>query len=76
MYGSWGSGKTEMIRALDENLQNQKYATLIFDAWKYRKEEHIIFPVISALAEEYKKEKTDGIKASSKRIIKTASFFY
>jgi len=68
LYGSWGSGKTEMIKALDEDLKNSDSLTLIFDAWKYRYECNLILPFICALQREHL-SKIEDAKDSAKKVV-------
>lgn len=51
LYGPWGSGKTEMIKALAEDLEKGSCLTLIFDAWKYRHEKSLVLPLMCSLEE-------------------------
>ncbi len=72
LYGSWGSGKTEMIKALEEDLRNDDCLTLIFDAWKYRYECNLILPLICALQREHL-SKFEDVKDSAKKIVTSAA---
>ena len=72
LYGKWGSGKTEMIKAIEEELKDKEYITLIFDAWKYRKEKNIILPIICALEKKYSDDKKI-IKQSAKKVLIASS---
>lgn len=70
LYGAWGSGKTEMIKGLAEDLGNELYLTLIFDAWKYRYECNLVLPLICALEREYLP--ADKTKDSARKVITSA----
>lgn len=72
LYGSWGSGKSEMIKALAEDLKGDEYLTLIFDAWKYRHEQNLALPLICALQREHL-SKLEEAKDSAKKIITRAA---
>ncbi|MDO8748499.1 MAG: P-loop NTPase fold protein [Candidatus Omnitrophota bacterium] len=72
LYGSWGSGKTEMIKALEEDLKTSDCLTLIFDAWKYRYECNLILPLICALQREHL-SKIEDAKDSAKKIVTSAA---
>ena len=39
IFGSWGSGKTTLMRMVEEQLGPNKFVLIRFDAWKYYKEE-------------------------------------
>ncbi|OGF45171.1 MAG: hypothetical protein A2231_10125 [Candidatus Firestonebacteria bacterium RIFOXYA2_FULL_40_8] len=74
LYGTWGSGKTEMIKAISQEITEEtdsKYLTLIFDAWKYRNESNIILPLICALERKYPSE--GKVKESAKKILFSAA---
>ena len=40
IYGSWGTGKSCLMKTIQENLSKEKFDTLWFDTWKYEKEPH------------------------------------
>lgn len=68
LFGPWGSGKTEMIKALEEDFLNDDFLTLIFDAWKYRYECNLILPLICALQRKHL-SKIEDVKDSAKKIV-------
>ncbi len=72
LCGPWGSGKTEMIKALDQDLRDDGCLTLIFDAWKYRHERNLVLPLICALERRHS-SKTDQIRASAKKVVTSAA---
>ena len=39
IFGGWGSGKTSLMTMVQEQLPEDRFLTLWFDAWKYDKEE-------------------------------------
>lgn len=73
LYGQWGTGKTEMIKALSEELDKQHFITLIFDAWKYRNDNNLIFPIMCSLENEHLKGRVIQ-KTSAKKIIGSAAY--
>ena len=54
IYGAWGSGKTTVLRALQERFAPSDDANpdapltlpILFNAWRYEKEEHLIVPLL------------------------------
>jgi len=48
IFGGWGSGKTTLMRAI-ENQLNDKIVSVWFNAWRYEKEEHLIIPLLDTL---------------------------
>lgn len=81
LYGQWGTGKTEIINAVIDDLENiskekgseEEYLTLYFDAWEYRKEDNI---AIALLAKMYNKFKDigDDIGGDVVNVLKTLSY--
>jgi predicted KAP-like P-loop ATPase len=39
LYGKWGSGKTSIIKLLDEELKTKYFFTSYFNPWRYKSEE-------------------------------------
>jgi hypothetical protein len=60
LYGQWGSGKTEMIKALAEDLEKDSCLTLIFDAWKYRHEKNLVLPLMCSLEDKFSVKDSDA----------------
>jgi ABC-type phosphonate transport system ATPase subunit len=53
IFGTWGSGKTTLMRAIEDRLKPQSdIVTVWFTAWRYEKEEHLIVPLLDVLREE------------------------
>ncbi len=53
IFGTWGSGKTTLMRAMESRLRRQgDIVTVWFTAWRYEKEEHLIVPLLDVLREE------------------------
>jgi len=42
LYGKWGSGKTSIIKLLDEELQTKYFFTAYFNPWRYRSEDILL----------------------------------
>lgn len=38
LYGKWGSGKTSIIKLLDEELKEKYFFTSYFNPWRYKSE--------------------------------------
>ncbi len=59
VFGTWGSGKTSLMRMVRKNLP-EKFTTVWFDAWKYDKEESLwralLLNVLSTLKETVSKQ--------------------
>jgi hypothetical protein len=52
IFGSWGSGKTTLMRAISEKLRGREdVVTVWFNAWRYEREPHLIVPLLDVLRE-------------------------
>lgn len=54
IHGEWGSGKTSIMKTLEKNLDERKYAILFFEAWKYEYSNPSL-GLIAEIAEKYAK---------------------
>jgi KAP family P-loop domain len=48
VFGGWGSGKTTLMLAIKDQLDDQ-IVSVWFNAWRYEKEEHLIIPLLDVL---------------------------
>jgi hypothetical protein len=51
LFGGWGSGKTTLMQAIDDELRARGVICVRFSAWRYEKEEHLIVPLLDAIRE-------------------------
>ncbi len=52
IFGSWGSGKTTLMRAIERHLASlDDVVTVWFTAWRYEREPHLIVPLLDVLRE-------------------------
>jgi energy-coupling factor transporter ATP-binding protein EcfA2 len=52
IFGSWGSGKTTLMRAIRERLRKREdVVTVWFNAWRYEREPHLVVPLLDVLRE-------------------------
>jgi energy-coupling factor transporter ATP-binding protein EcfA2 len=52
IFGSWGSGKTTLMRAINRILAaDDSVVTVWFTAWRYEKDPHLIVPLLDVLRE-------------------------
>jgi hypothetical protein len=52
IFGSWGSGKTTLMQAVQSRLKNDSQVICVdFSAWRYEKEENLIVPLIDTIRE-------------------------
>ena len=64
IFGTWGSGKTTLMRAIEDRLKPQSdIVTVWFTAWRYEKEEHLIVPLLDVLREELERRAVEEAAA-------------
>ena len=51
IFGSWGSGKTTLMRAIEAQLDQKQTICVQFSAWRYEKEPQLIVPLLDAVRE-------------------------
>lgn len=50
IYGSWGSGKSSLLNAIDRRFDGDEVVIAVkFDAWRYERAEHIAVPLLHAV---------------------------
>jgi KAP family P-loop domain len=60
IFGSWGSGKTTLMRAIQKRLgSEQNVVPVWFAAWRYEKDPNLILPLLDVLRESLERE-SDG----------------
>ncbi|MCE5322913.1 hypothetical protein LLG46_06320 [bacterium] len=70
VHGEWGYGKTTLLKLtkalIDEH--HQDVVTVWFNAWQFEREEHPLFPLVAAIADEIEKkvDKNESLEALSK----------
>lgn len=70
LYGNWGSGKTTLINSIKKEIDKEIYYPVIFNAWRYEKDENLTYSLFDFLLDEL--EVGDKNK---KKIRKFASIF-
>ena len=75
LFGGWGSGKTTLMHAIQQQLPAQETASVWFSAWRYEKEEHLIVPLLDVIREAVidwgTRCKTAKAKSAAKRLATT-----
>lgn len=51
IFGSWGSGKTTLMRTIEAQLDKTRTICVQFSAWRYEKEPHLIVPLLDSVRE-------------------------
>ncbi|HZY36785.1 MAG TPA: P-loop NTPase fold protein [Mucilaginibacter sp.] len=60
LYGEWGSGKTSLMKHIEQNINKDIYKTIFFHAWEHEKDENLALSLCDAL--------TDNIDSNSQAI--------
>jgi ABC-type dipeptide/oligopeptide/nickel transport system ATPase component len=51
IFGGWGSGKTTLMNAIEDQLDKDQIITAQFNAWRYEKEQDLIVPLLDVIRE-------------------------
>lgn len=74
IFGSWGSGKTTLMRAIERQLAAEPDVVPVwFNVWRYEREKHLIVPLLDTLRDalvQWSSGKSTDIASAA---IKTAS---
>lgn len=54
LYGNWGSGKTTLIHSIEKQINKDFYKPVIFNAWRYEKDENLAYSLFEFLLDELK----------------------
>ncbi|MBE3128430.1 MAG: AAA family ATPase, partial [Actinobacteria bacterium] len=54
LYGNWGSGKTTLIHSIEKHINKDFYKPVIFNAWRYEKDENLAYSLFEFLLDELK----------------------
>lgn len=54
LYGNWGSGKTTLIHSIEKQINKDFYKPVIFNAWRYEKDENLACSLFEFLLDELK----------------------
>ena len=71
VYGAWGSGKSTLIKMLDEYLGETEpdgFVRVHFNPWVHRQEEGLLIPLLHALHDTLAQDRKERFKESAKRI--------
>ena len=51
VFGTWGTGKTTLMRAVKNALPRENVVSVEFNAWRYEKEPHLVVPLLDVVRE-------------------------
>ena len=55
LYGGWGSGKTSLIKYLQEKLDGPNFSTIYFETWKYEKDDNLALSLVDVIIDKVDK---------------------
>lgn len=71
IFGTWGSGKTSLLRLLDTKLKKghkDKFVRVWFNPWIHRSEPNLLVPLLHALHDTLDQQLGNRFKESAKKI--------
>lgn len=73
LYGEWGSGKSSIFKTLKKVMETeQNYVPLIFETWKYEKDDNLAFSLLEFILSNI--SKITGSKEEMKNILKNKTW--
>lgn len=69
IYGSWGSGKSCLMKTIYNNLNSEKFDVMWFDTWKYEKDDNLAFSLFKYIG---KDNFFDKIKKNGSNVLNNA----
>jgi hypothetical protein len=66
IFGSWGSGKTTLMRMIENELQKGQFVLIRFDAWKYYKEDSLWRALLLRVLDALRPDRDEGIGTGRK----------
>ncbi len=68
IYGSWGIGKSCLMKTIESNLHENEFETVWFDTWKYEKDDNLPYSLLKFMT---KNKKINKLKKNEKNILET-----
>ncbi len=72
LYGDWGSGKTSLMKYIEQNIDKTIYKSVFFHAWEHEKDENLALSLCDALTEALPKTTNTEIIAAAKAFMRGA----
>ena len=69
LYGEWGSGKSSIIKTVKIELNKNQFKPVMFESWKYEKDDNLTFSIFEAVADSIIEDK-EAIKKIMKEVLK------
>lgn len=75
LYGSWGSGKTSLMRYLEDKIDKGIYFPIFFEAWEHEKDDNLALSLCDALVDQLANDKVGIITKFKKNAISVLKGF-
>jgi energy-coupling factor transporter ATP-binding protein EcfA2 len=69
LYGPWGTGKTTLMKFLEDNLERRSFKTLFFEPWKHERDDNLTFSLLTLFSDAL--IDVDGQKEHTSEKVKT-----
>lgn len=46
IYGPWGSGKSSLMKTIENNINSKKFETIWYDTWKYETDDNVPYSLL------------------------------
>ena len=66
IYGSWGIGKSCLMKTIQSNLPENEFETVWFDTWKYEKDDNLPYSLLKYMT---KDKIVNKLKKNGKNIL-------
>ncbi|MDW3192037.1 MAG: P-loop NTPase fold protein [Cytophagales bacterium] len=77
LYGPWGSGKSSLLSALRNILEEDKgVIPVMFDAWRYEKSPQLIVPLLHKIFRALKDHKDKSLSETVSKALKSIMFSF
>jgi KAP family P-loop domain len=76
LYGSWGSGKSSLLKAIAKKLNDERSDMLpvFFDAWRHERADHIVVPLLYGISEAAERSGNTALKEHLRRALSALLF--
>lgn len=69
IYGKWGSGKSSLMKTIENNLNKKKFETIWYDTWKYETDDNVPYSLLKYIL---RNNKWESFKEKSENFLDNA----
>ena len=69
IYGKWGSGKSSLMKTIENNLNKKKFETVWYDTWKYETDDNVPYSLLKYIL---RNNKWKNFKEKSEKFLDNA----